>query len=201
MFGTRCCASPFNRTPGSDSKADSNLSRRAASTRPRPPPNSCNADFRRFAQADNSRNILRARAAVAFVMAAMENRLEFRAGANVQRTHALRPINFVRGNRKQIHAEAVHVQTAICPQPAPRRSESKYRASVAMRPISSIGWIVPSSLFASITLMSAVSGRMASRTSSGSTMPVSAYRNVRYSPRPAFRAPAQNSEPRDVRWP
>ena len=66
--------------------------------------------LRRLAQAHNSRNIFRAGAAIAFVVTAVEDRLEFRAGADVQRAHALRPVNLVRRNRKQIHAQAVDVQ-------------------------------------------------------------------------------------------
>ena len=45
-------------------------------------------------------------------------------------------------------------------------------ASRAIAPISAIGSIVPTSLFACMIEMNTVSGRMALRTSSGSTMPV-----------------------------
>ncbi len=43
-------------------------------------------------------------------MAAVKLRLEGSARANVQRAHSLRPVNFVRGDGKEIHAESVHVE-------------------------------------------------------------------------------------------
>ena len=58
-----------------------------------------------------------------------------------------------------------------CLRTAPRRNESTRPLPRRCAPISSMGWIVPSSLFACITVMRTVSGRSARRTSSGSTTP------------------------------
>src|SRR5580698_285720 len=66
--------------------------------------------FRSFSHAYDARNIFGARAAIAFVMATVELRFERRAGANVERASALRPVNFVGGNGEQVHAEAVYVE-------------------------------------------------------------------------------------------
>ena len=57
-----------------------------------------------------------------------------------------------------------------------------------MRPICSSGWIAPSSLFACMTVIKTVCGRMASRTPSGSMRPFKS--TGRYVTSMAWRLPA-----------
>ncbi len=56
-----------------------------------------------------------------------------------------------------------------CRPTGPRRCGKRSRARGAISPISSIGWIVPTSLLACMTLIRMVRGVMARRTASGST--------------------------------
>ena len=47
------------------------------------------------------------------MMAAVKLRLEGRSGADIQHANALGPVNFVRGDGKQIHAETVDVERQL----------------------------------------------------------------------------------------
>ena len=64
---------------------------------------------RRPAQAHDARGVLRSWPAVALVMAPVKERLQNRPLAYVERAHPLRPVQFVRGKREQIHAELFDV--------------------------------------------------------------------------------------------
>ncbi len=92
-----------------------------------------------------------------------ESRRERRPGANVERAHALWAVKLVRGDRKQIDAEAVHVERHLAGRLHGVAMEAARPLRRRCAPISSIGWIVPSSLFACITVISTVSGRSARR--------------------------------------
>ncbi len=79
--------------------------------------------------------------------------------------HSLWPLMLYRS------APSAVTSTGILPSACTPSTCSGTAASRAMRPISTIGWMVPSSLFACITEISTVSGRSAARTSSGFTTP------------------------------
>ena len=91
------------------------------------------ASLRCLAEADDAGDIFGARAAIALVVAAVNLRLERRAGANVERADALRAINLVRGNRKQIHAERDSRRAATFRRTARHRNENKRRLRRRLR--------------------------------------------------------------------
>src|SRR5690348_1494457 len=66
-------------------------------------------DFGRFAEADDSRNIFGARAAVALIASTAQHGLERRAFANIQDADALWAADFVRGKRKQVRADGFYI--------------------------------------------------------------------------------------------
>ena len=70
-------------------------------------------EVRGFSETNDAWDIFRAGAAIAFVMATVELRFEGRAGANVERTDALRAVYFVRGNGEQVHAETIYIERQL----------------------------------------------------------------------------------------
>ena len=157
--------SPFTRTPGirrakPSSRLVAKRAMRAASVR-----QMLARELRGFAQADDAGNIFRAGAAVAFVMPAMK--IAARAACRCERRERPRPSarKFCARKSKANPRRGGSRPAAICRRTAPRRNESRRPLPRRCAPISSIGWIVPSSLFACITLISTVSGRSAARMS------------------------------------
>ena len=66
-------------------------------------------DFRRGAEADDSRHVFRAGPAIALVMPAVQQRPQNRALAHVERSDTLGAVQFVRGEGQQIDAELLHI--------------------------------------------------------------------------------------------
>ena len=66
--------------------------------------------FNRLAQADDARQILRACAMPAFLRAAMNQRVDFHALADVQRTDALRPVELVCREGDHVRVERLDIQ-------------------------------------------------------------------------------------------
>src|SRR6516164_1259445 len=66
--------------------------------------------FGGLSHAHNARNIFGTRAAIALRVPAKETGSQRRAGANKKRTHALGSAKLVRGNREQIHSQAIHIE-------------------------------------------------------------------------------------------
>src|SRR5690606_2919798 len=70
-------------------------------------------DFARLGEADDAGHVQRARAAAALVATAIHLRDEPYArlrAAHVERADALRAINFVRGDRRQVHVHGLDVE-------------------------------------------------------------------------------------------
>src|ERR1700735_1331255 len=66
--------------------------------------------FGGFAEADDARNIFGTGTPVPLMMAAVKLRLKRRSCTDIERANTLGPIDFVRGDGEQMHAEALHVQ-------------------------------------------------------------------------------------------
>ena len=82
-------------------------SRASAAARPKP---------------DDAGHVLGARAAVALLRAAAQQRRIRVSAPDEERAHALRPVDLVGGEREQVHVERAHVDAGSCPRPARRRS-------------------------------------------------------------------------------
>ena len=86
----------------------------------------------RLAQADDARQILRARAVSAFLRAAMNQRVDFHALADVQRTDALRPVELVRREGEHVRVERFDIQRN-CANRLHRVRVEEYAAFMAER--------------------------------------------------------------------
>ena len=156
----------------------------------RPVAQSLGCQFSRFAQADDTGNVLRPGAALTLVRAAKEERLDPRSPSNIQDARALRRVHLVSRDAQQIAADGLDVDIDL----AGRLHRVGMEPDVGLlRDAADLftGWITPVSLFAIITLISLVFGRSARRTSSGSTRPSrDTGRNVTSTPRSRSRSAA-----------
>ena len=122
---------------------------RAASAFP-----SCAQISARLAEAHDARHVQRARAHAALVPAAVHLRDEAHARlapADVQRADPLRAVHLVRGERGEVDVHLLRRRTSTLPIPCTASVWSRTPRSRVILPISSSGWTVPISLFASIT--------------------------------------------------
>ncbi len=67
-------------------------------------------DFRGAPESYAARNIFCARAAIAFVAAAVKKRSELDALPHVERANSLGSVNFVAGNRESVRADFVYIE-------------------------------------------------------------------------------------------
>ena len=84
---------------------------------------------------------------------------------------ALRGVQLVPGDGQQVDAERVHVERDLADRLRGVGVDERRRARAPRAAISAMGWSVPTSLLACMTLTSTVPGSIARRTSSGSTTP------------------------------
>ena len=104
------------------------------------------------------------------ICAAIADRAALRR--DIQRADALRPVDLVRRQRREVDVERLDVERHLARRPAPRRCAAT-RPSRARAPRASVsGCNTPISLFAAITLTSAVRSVTASASASRSIKPV-----------------------------
>ena len=105
-----------------------------------------------LAEADDARDVQRARAHAALVAAAVDDAASSRTRGpferDVERADALRAVDLVRGERQQVDVHRVDVDRELADALRRRRCGRARPSRVAILPISAIGWIVPISLLA-----------------------------------------------------
>ena len=62
-----------------------------------------------FSESNDAGDIFRARAEAALMMSAVNERIEARAGADIERANTFGSVEFVAGNREEIHAERIDI--------------------------------------------------------------------------------------------
>ena len=105
------------------------------------------------------------------MMATVKKLAKAGAAANVECADSFGCVELVAGKSEKIDAERVDVDRNFSGGLNGVGVEENVVSVRRCLPICSSGWMVPSSLLACMTVMSAVCGRMASRTASGSTRP------------------------------
>jgi hypothetical protein len=105
------------------------------------------------------------------VAAAVHLRGEAHAGLgapHVEGADALGAVHLVRGDRREVDAHGLHVELGLA-DALHGVAVQQHAALLAEAPISAMGWMVPTSLLASITETRMVLSVMAARRRSGST--------------------------------
>ena len=110
-----------------------------------------------FAEADDAGDIFGAGAKAALVVAAVEELLQRRAGADVERADSFGAVNFVGGEGKQIDLQGVYVDGQLAGGLHGVGVEVDFEFGGEAADFFE-GWTVPSSLLACMTEMRAVSG-------------------------------------------